>query len=303
MSAEMAMPNYTVIDAPSNLGLRPTGVETLPIALKSAGLLTKLSATYAGRVTPLPYHVDRDPLTQMRNADAIRLYAQHLADVVSLQVQAGHFPIVLGGDCSILLGAMLALQRIGRYGLFFLDGHADFYQPEAELHGEVASMDLALVSGRGPDVLSNIEGFRPLVRDQEIVAFAFRDADQATHEGSQDIRATAIHTYDLHQARTPDVVTAVTKALEPLQRAELSGFWIHLDADVLHDEVMPAVDYRIPDGLQFDELSAVLGILLGTGRAVGMTITIFNPLLDTEGRLAQRFVDSIVAGLGGVNTP
>src|SRR5262245_4499201 len=119
MSEETAMPNYTVIDAPSNLGLRPTGVETLPIALKSAGLLTKLSETYAGRVTPLPYHVDREPLTQMRNADGIRIYAQHLADMVSLQVQAGQFPSVLGGDCSILLGAMLALQRIGRYGLFF----------------------------------------------------------------------------------------------------------------------------------------------------------------------------------------
>ena len=297
------MPNYTVIDAPSTLGLRPTGVETLPIALKSAGLLTKLAATYAGRVTPLPYHVDRDPLTQMRNTDGIRIYAQHLADVVSPLVQAGQFPIVLGGDCSILLGAMLALHRIGRYGLFFLDGHADFYQPEAEFHGEVASMELALVSGRGPAVLTNIEGFRPLVRDQEIVAFAFRDANQALQEGSQDICTTAIHTYDLQQARTPDVVTVVTQALEPLQGAELSGFWIHLDADVLHDEVMPAVDYRIPDGLQYEELSAVLGILLGTGRAVGMTITIFNPLLDTDGTLAGRLVESIVAGLGGVKPP
>jgi len=302
MSEEAAMPNYTVIDAPSNLGLRPTGIETLPTALKSAGLLTKLSATYAGRVSPLPYHPDRDPLTHMRNADAIRIYAQHLADVVSPQVQAGRFPIVLGGDCSILLGAMLALQRIGHYGLFFLDGHADFYQPEAELHGEVASMELALISGRGPDVLSNIEGLRPLVRDQEIVAFGFRDVDQAAREGSQDVRASAIHTYDLHQARTPDVVTVATQALELLQHVELSGFWIHLDADVLHDEVMPAVDYRLPDGLQFDELSAVLGILIGTGRAVGMTITIFNPLLDTDGTLAQRFVDSIVRGLRGVNT-
>jgi arginase len=291
------MPNYVVIDAPSNLGLRPTGVETLPIALKSAGLLTKLGATYAGRVTPLPYHAERDPVTQMRNADGIRLYAQNLADLVGPQVQAGKFPIVLGGDCSILLGAMLALQRIGRYGLFFLDGHADFYQPEAELHGEVASMELALVSGRGPELLTNIEGFRPLMRDQEIVVFAFRDADQAANEGSQDIRASAIHTYDLHQARTPNVVTVVTQALEPLQREELAGFWIHLDADVLHDEVMPAVDYRIPDGLQFDELSAVLGLLIKTGRAVGMTITIFNPMLDADGTLAQRFVDSIVVGL------
>ena len=291
------MPNYTVIDAPSNLGLRPTGVEMLPIALKSAGLLTKLSAIYAGRVAPLPYHVERDPLTQMRNADGIRLYAQHLADVVGPLVQAGQFPIVLGGDCSILLGAMLALQRIGRYGLFFLDGHADFYQPEAESHGEVASMDLALVSGRGPDVLTNIEGFRPFVRDEDIVAFAFRDASQAAYEGSQDIRATTIHTYDLDQARTPDVVTVATQALKHLLRTELSGFWIHLDADVLHDQIMPAVDYRIADGLQFDELSAVLGLLLGTGRAVGMTITIFNPMLDADGTLAQRFVDSIVMGL------
>jgi arginase len=291
------MPNYVVIDAPSNLGLRPSGVETLPIALKSAGLLTKLGATYAGRVPPLPYHVERDPVNQMRNADGIRLYAQHLADLVGPQVQAGHFPIVLGGDCSILLGAMLALQRIGRYGLFFLDGHADFYQPEAELHGEVASMELALVSGRGPELLTNIEGFRPLVRDQEIVAFAFRDADQAAHEGSQDVRATAIHVYDLHQARTPDVVTVATYALEPLQHEELAGFWIHLDADVLHDEVMPAVDYRMPDGLQFEQLSAVLGVLIKTGRAIGMTITIFNPLLDADGTLAQRFVDSIVMGL------
>jgi arginase len=291
------MPNYVVIDAPSNLGLRPTGVETLPIALKSAGLLSKLGATYAGRVMPLPYHAERDPATRMRNADGIRLYAQQLADLVGPQVQAGHFPIVLGGDCSILLGAMLALQRIGRYGLFFLDGHADFYQPEAELHGEVASMELALVSGRGPELLTNIEGFRPLVRDQEIVVFAIRDADQAASEGSQDVRATGIHTYDLHQARTPDVETAATQALEALQREDIAGFWIHLDADVLHDAIMPAVDYRMPDGLQFDELSAVLGLLLGTGRAVGMTITIFNPLLDADGTLAQRFVDSIVVGL------
>ena len=293
------MPTFTVIDAPSNLGLRPTGVESLPVALKSAGLVNKLPATYAGHVPVLPYNVERDPLTKLRNADSIRIYAQHLADAVGAQVQAGHFPIVLGGDCSILLGAMLALQRIGRYGLFFLDGHADFYQPEAELHGEVASMELALVSGRGPDILANIEGFRPLVHEQAIVAFGFRDADQAVQEGSQDIRLTHIHSYDLQQARTPDVEIAATQALEPLQRGELSGFWIHLDADVLHDDVMPAVDYRIPDGLQFDELSAVLSILLGSGQAVGMTITIFNPLLDTDGSLAQRLVDCIVTGLRG----
>jgi hypothetical protein len=58
---------------------------------------------------------------------------------------------------------------LGRYGLFFINGHADFYQPEVSLTGEVADMDLAIVSGRGPDVLTNIEGLKPLVRDQDVV--------------------------------------------------------------------------------------------------------------------------------------
>src|SRR5215475_5779425 len=205
------MIRYTVIDAPSHLGLRPTGVEMLPVAVKAAGLIPRLGATYGGRIATLPYKPDRDPLTHVRNGQAIQVYSRHLADVLTPLVQAGTFPIVLGGDCSILLGAMLALRRTGRYGLFFLDGHADFYQAEADLLGEVASMDLAIVSGRGPALLSNMEGLQPLVRDEDSVVFGFRDAEAAAREGSQDVRATAMHTYDLAQARTPDVETAATQ--------------------------------------------------------------------------------------------
>ncbi len=210
---EAPMLRYTVIDAPSNLGLRPTGVETLPIAVKSASLIPRLGAVYGGRVAPLPYQHDRDPQTHVRNGEAIRTYSRHLADALTPLVQGRRFPIVLGGDCSILLGAMLALRRAGRCGLFFLDGHADFYQAEADLNGEVASMDLAIVSGRGPALLANIEGFRPLVRDEDSVVFGFRDAEAAAREGSQDVRTTAMHTYDLAQARAPDVDTAATQAL------------------------------------------------------------------------------------------
>jgi arginase len=37
-----------------------------------------------------------------------------LADAIGRVLDAGDFPLVLGGDCSILLGAMLALKRRGR---------------------------------------------------------------------------------------------------------------------------------------------------------------------------------------------
>ena len=91
--------------------------------------------------------------------------------------------------CSILLGSTLALRRRGRYGLLFIDGHADFYQPEANPNGEAASMDLALATGRGPDVLTNLEGRKPLVVDEDVVAFGFRDTDEQMAYGIQPIPA------------------------------------------------------------------------------------------------------------------
>ena len=80
-------------------------------------------------------------------------------------------------------------------------------------------------------------------------------------------------------------------------REDLDGFWIHLDADVLDDKVIPAVDYRLGDGLSFAEVSELLKVLISTSHAVGMTITIFNPHLDLDGSIANDFVSSIVSGL------
>jgi arginase len=60
---------------------------------------------------------------------------------------------------------------------------------------------------------------------------------------------------------------------------------------------MPAVDYRLPDGLTWDELGAVLRALMGTGQAVGIDIAIYNPALDTNGSIARRLVSCLVAGL------
>jgi arginase len=291
------MPHFAVIDAPSVLGLRPTGVERLPGALKAAGLLAGLNAEYAGRVEPPPYSPRRDPETLILNPDALRAYALRLAAAVAGVLRQGKFPLVLGGDCSNIIGIMLALRRAGRYGLFFIDGHADFYQPEAEPNGEVASMDLAIVSGRGPAVLTDIDGLKPLVRDDDIVAFGFRDAAQQRAYGSQDIRETAIHAFELDEVRELGAAVAAEQAAGLLRRNEIAGFWIHLDADVLDDAVMPAVDYRLPGGLSWDELSATLRVLMTTGQALGVNVGIFNPALDEDGSIARGLVSCLVSGL------
>ncbi len=289
---------FTIIDAPSILGLRPTGVEYLPEALKAAGLMERLNADYAGRVSPLPYNSERDKVTLLLNPDSIKTFSVRLAARVSSVIRSMRYPIVLGGDCSIVIGNLLALRHLGRYGLFFIDGHADFYQPEASLTGEVADMDLAIVSGRGPDVLTDVDGLKPLVLDQDIILFGYRDREQAASFGSQDVRNTDINSFDLSYVKELGITTAASMAVKKLlQQDELLGFWVHIDADVLDDSIMPAVDYRLNGGLSFYELSELLKIIVASGRTVGIDITIFNPNFDSDGSIAHRFVSSILEGL------
>ncbi len=292
------MTDFILIEAPSTLGLSSIGVERLPDALLEAGLARRLDATRHARLAVPPRDPRRDPATGMLNAPRIRDFAVMLADIVAPVVARGTFPIVLGGDCSIVLGPLLALRRGGgRHGLLFLDGHADFYQPEASPTGEAADMDLALATGRGPDIVADIEGLRPLVREEDVALLGYRDAAEAVRHGSQPL-PPAIHAQDLATLRRKGAASAVRESLAHLTRPRnptggLDGFWIHLDLDVLDDAIMPAVDYRLPDGLSWDELETILRAALRSGRARGMTISIFNPALDRDGRIARAVVDSL----------
>lgn len=295
------MTRYAIIEAPSILGLKPTGVERLPAVLLQHGLADELHARRAGRVVPTAaYDSERDRETLTLNARGIAEYSVRLADTVAEVVGRGEFPILLGGDCSILLGSSLALRRRGRYGLLFIDGHADFYQPEANPNGEAASMDLAFATGRGPELLTNLEGLRPLVRAEDVVAFGFRDAEEQRQYGSQPLPPQVL-ALDLSEVRRLGTKRAAQRAVEHLSAAErpTRGFFIHLDADVVSDDLMPAVDYRMPDGLTWDELRTVLEVALSSGRAVGIEITIYNPALDENGASGRDLARTLIKALQG----
>jgi arginase len=86
---------------------------------------------------------------------------------------------------------------------------------------------------------------------------------------------------------------AAHQAMAHLERDELAGFWIHLDADALDDAIMPAVDYRMPQGLSWDELETVLRRAAAGSRAVGLDVTIYNPSLDPDRRAGRELVRAI----------
>ena len=158
-------------------------------------------------------------------------------------------------------------------------------------------MELALATGRGPVVVTDLEGRRPLVRDEDVVVLGRRDAEIAEAHGCQRIEDTAISVIDFAEVRKCGAGEVVHRAIEELSRPEIVGIWVHLDADVLDDAVMPAVDYRMPGGLSWEELATILQVAIASGRAIGLNITIFNPKLDSNGSIAAAFVDALVKGL------
>jgi arginase len=291
-----------VVDAPSNLGLRPPrageepGVRKLAAALRGRGIVCRLDAFDGGRVAPPPYSSEVDPGTTVINGEAIREFSVDLACKVGALLGDGHFPLVLGGDCSILVGNMLALRSLGRFGLVFIDGHLDFRHPgNSAVVGAAAGAELALVSGRGPERLTNIEGSKPLVRDEDAFALGEREGDPET----RDVADSGIEVWDLSAVRKTGAGEAAARTAEALEANGVDGFWIHLDADVLDDEVMPAVDSRQPGGLSYAELIELLRILLRSDLAAGMQVTIFDPELDPAGEIAEGLTSALVVALEG----
>jgi arginase len=279
-----------IVSAGSILGLKPSGVEGLPEALLSNGLLRRINAL--DKIITVEnynslYSFDRDKHTRILNGDALRKFSIGLYAVIQQLVSSKKFALVLGGDCSILIGITSALKALGTCGLFFIDAHADFYEPEQSTTGEVADMDLAFVTGRGPDILTNLNDARPYVKDEHVVHIGQRDMEETRKFNSQEIRSTAIKCFDLPTIREVGVFEILKRIDEHVTTMSADSFWIHFDTDVLADDINPAVEYRLPGGLSWDESEMFLKTLINNYPIVGISVSVFNPKFDPTGKIAE----------------
>jgi arginase len=298
------MRRIAVLDAPSNLGLRPPtaasvpGCAKAPGALRDQGLLPRLRARDAGCLTPPRYDPgDWRPGDGVCHASEIIWYSQRLGDRIGAMIEAGEFPVVLGGDCSILLGAALAMRRMATrdelpYGLVYVDGHSDFRHPgNASYVGAAAGEDLALATGRGQPDLTDIEGLRPYFQDEHVVLLGIRAQD----DYRLDLQAAGLAFRAVPQVRGEGAGRTAQWAREQL--SDCIGYWVHVDVDVLDPAVMPAVDAPDDGGIAYAELELLIAGLVSTPDCLGLEVTVFDPDYDPDGTYARELVSSLVTGL------
>ena len=294
-----------IVGAPSSIGIRPYDdgtarrLDLAPNALREQGLARRVGARDVGDVIPPPYRDFVRPPHRPRNEDGVAAYSREIAGRVADAAAAEAFALLLGGDCSVVLGGLLGVRRRGRsrVGLVYVDAHADFATPESSRTGSAASMCLALAVGRGDTLLARLGGDAPLVRGEDVVVIGRRDDWDEPWYGEDVLRASPVLDLTHAAVRAGGAEAAASASIERLA-PNVDGFWIHVDADVLDPTVLPAVDSPEPGGLTLAELGDLLTPLARHPAALGLELTIYDPALDPDRSSAARLASLLEHVLG-----
>lgn len=283
-----------LVRAPCNLGLRPLwpghepGTWRAPAALSDAGLVEAIAPAGIVDLARPSYDPAPQPGTQIRNGAALRAFNLQLADAIAA---ASDFPIVLGGDCSVLVGALAGARRKHPVALVHVDGHSDFRHPgnaESAPPFAAAGMDLALATGRGEPLLTTWPGVpAPLVPDHRVIQIGDRETGKPDFPW-RDIKLTAITRIDVFAARAMGAAAILTTVATVLDQN--TPVWVHFDVDALDQAVLPAVDTPGSPGIDPETLVALLRGLMAKAKCAGMTVTIYDPDLDPSGAGARLLV-------------
>jgi len=281
------MARFAVVDAPLDCSGSRRGEERAPAALRAAGLVERLGARDAGEADARIRDTRRDPATGVVGAAEVRRASTRIASRVREVLDARERPLVLGGDCALLLGVFQALPRGS--GLWFVDGHADFFDAETSPTGEAADMELAVLTGHGPPGL--LDAGEPLLDPAAVVLLGHRPAelprDAARENARLDPAIYALTALEAQERGTARVGSDATTRLAGRPA------WLHLDLDVLDKRVMPAVSYPQPVGLDWGDLLALVRPLVVAPTLLGVSVADFNPDRDPQGAHAAQVVDAL----------
>jgi arginase len=275
-----------IIGTPFNgLGTYPD-IENPPGGLRQAELVPILKAgghivTDLGNLNGFQCQDIRDPETGINDFDLWLGLSQKLSQTIGAIIDRESFPLVLGGDCRMLVGIFKALAgKKADAGLIFLDGHADFHTAKTSPSGDPADMELAVLTGRGPDQITRLAGKYPLLKDRDVVVYGIRAWDH--------IAESNIEVYDRQRMMDIGFDCAAKEGLEDFAQRELPA-WLHFDVDVLDPEVMPVM-FPEPGGLNFEEAHDFLNLVWNSCQIEGLSIACYHPRLDTDGSAGKRLV-------------
>lgn len=273
---------------------RSGGTELAPATLRELGLPEALGARDEGDLAVRIRGEERDPTTGLVASADVLACTEAIRSAVAATLSTEERPFLLGGCCAELPGALAgARDALGvPLGLAHVDGHLDLYDGRTSTTGEAADMPISVALGIGPTAWVEAAGGAAAIPERTALV-GFRDRAESIADGMRQpedlVRAPLL--YGADELRRRGVTVAAAELAERLGAA--GPFWLHLDVDVLDEAVFPATDYLQPDGLDWDELTALLGPLAASEELIGASLACYNPEKDPGLACGRRLVEAL----------
>ncbi|MBK8250210.1 MAG: arginase [Gemmatimonadetes bacterium] len=299
------MTTVRIIGVPMDLGASRRGVDMGPSAVRYTDVRERLEALGhtvedAGNV-PVPFREDAAKGAQRgaRYLGAITDVCTDVATRVRSALDAGAFPLVLGGDHALAAGSIAGASahlaaKNEHLGVLWIDAHGDLNTPASSRSGNVHGMPLAALLGHGDKAMTSIAGRTGAIRSSDLALVGQRDLDQSeqAHVRKWDLSVFSMRAIDERGART-----VMEEAIAVAARST-AGIWVSFDLDVIDPDEAPGVGTPVPGGITYREAHLFMEMAADTGKLVGLDIVEVNPVLDERNRTAEIARELILSALG-----
>lgn len=289
-----------IIGVPIDLGADRRGVDMGPSAIRYAHLQKKIedlghTVHDEGNVEVPIAEMCKITNPKLKYIDCIVPMSRRVSGAVSTSIQAGNFPLVIGGDHSLSIGSVRGAARNRKVGVIWVDAHADFNTAETTPSGNIHGMSLAALCGLGDKSLVQLwDEPTPVIDPKKVAIIGARDLDEGE---KRNLREAGAMVMGMEQIDRYGMVACLEKAIARVSN-EVDGIYLSLDLDSLDPEHAPGVGTPVPAGLTQREAHLACEMIGETGKLIGMDIVEVNPILDVQNRTALLAVDFALSALG-----
>ncbi|WP_313805255.1 arginase [Cytobacillus sp.] len=282
------MKKLAIIGMPMDLGQMRRGVDMGPSAIRYAGINERLKKLFdevhdQGDIAIGRPEVEVDPESNLRNLHLIAEKTEMLAKEVDKAIEKGSFPLVLGGDHSIAIGTLAGVAKhYNNLGVIWYDAHGDLNTAETSPTGNIHGMPLAVSLGMGHPLLTNVGGYAPKIKPENIVIIGARSLDEGEREL---IKEQGIKVYTMHEIDRIGMTKVMEEAIAYL-KGRTDGVHLSLDLDGLDPNDAPGVGTPVLGGISYRESHLAMEMLAESEIITSAEFVEVNPILDDKNKTA-----------------
>jgi len=296
----MPTPKIEIIGMPLDLGADRRGVDMGPDALRNDGLMAALHAlgleVEDGGDVPLPPRP-----TEVNGRPNLKFFNEIVSACLALKervrdtLQAGRFPLVLGGDHSIAMGTLAGLSvRHRKLGLLWVDAHGDFNTDETTLTGNIHGMSFAAALGIGnADLIASMAQPSAATPATSVLVGA-RDLDPLE---KINLKNSGVTVFTMHEIDALGMHAVMERALK-IVTAGTESVHLSFDLDAIDPNDAPGVGFPLKGGITFREARLIMEMAAACGKLGSLEVVELNPILDRQNMTGKLAIDLIATALG-----